>query len=252
MAGLGLGWELRDLPAYLGPDQPLYGLRPTPFLDEPGLWGTRQIATRYVRALRAVRPEGPYLLGGGCAAGLVAFEMACQLTAMGESVPLVALFDVDFPPPRWLPGLLGVWLLRLPRQWARFRSLGPGERSGFLRRWAGVWAARIRQRLRRRAPGPGAGAELEARLAPLRDVAWRYRPQPWNGRIAALLPADSLTWPDRDRRLDWRRMARGGWEVRAIPGVHEDALLEAHSAAAAEVLKGCIERALDPRAGDRP
>ncbi len=260
MAGLGLGWELRDLPAHLGPDQPLYGLRPTALLDRAGPWDARAIASRYVEALREVRPQGPYILGGGCAAGVVAFEMARQLTETGERVPLVVLFDVDFPPPRWMPGLTGVWLMRVPRQWARFRCLGPGERSEFLRRWAAVWWERARGRLGPGGAGPaaqpatgcgwGAGPEFEARLAPLRDDAWRYTPRPYPGRIAALLPTHSLTWPHHDRRLDWRRVALGGWEVRTIPGVHEDALREPHAAAAAEVLRACIGRALAFGRGD--
>ena len=37
--------------------------------------------------------EGPYRIGGYSFGGLVAYEMAQQLEAQGESVALLALFD---------------------------------------------------------------------------------------------------------------------------------------------------------------
>jgi thioesterase domain-containing protein/acyl carrier protein len=74
------------------PSRPMFGLRP------PGLegecWPMNDlgcIAARHVSEVRRVRPAGPYLLAGTCVGGLIAFEMARQLTAAGESVPFVGL-----------------------------------------------------------------------------------------------------------------------------------------------------------------
>ena len=36
--------------------------------------------------MRAIRPHGPYVLGGHCYGGIVALEMARQLRAAGERV----------------------------------------------------------------------------------------------------------------------------------------------------------------------
>ena len=80
----------------LGPDQPFYGLQ-HPGLD--GEWApyTRieEMASDYLTALRAVQPEGPYLLGGWSLGGIVAFEMAQQLEARGQKVALLALLDAS-------------------------------------------------------------------------------------------------------------------------------------------------------------
>ena len=45
----------------------------------------------YLVELREVQPQGPYLLAGECVGGKVAYEMACQLDAAGETVCLLLL-----------------------------------------------------------------------------------------------------------------------------------------------------------------
>ena len=59
-----------------------------------------RMASRYIDALRAEHPEGPYVLGGWSMGGIVAFEMANQLVAAGHAVPLVILIDCSVPVPR--------------------------------------------------------------------------------------------------------------------------------------------------------
>ena len=59
-----------------------------------------RMASRYVDALRAEHPGGPYILGGWSMGGIVAFEMASQLAAAGHDVPLVILIDCSVPVPR--------------------------------------------------------------------------------------------------------------------------------------------------------
>lgn len=57
----------------------------------------RDLATQYVRQVRRVRPEGPYLLGGYSFGGNVAVEMALQLEAAGQRVERVLLLDSHTP-----------------------------------------------------------------------------------------------------------------------------------------------------------
>ena len=59
-----------------------------------------RMASRYVDALLAEHPEGPYFLGGWSMGGVVALEMARQLAAAGREVPLVFLIDCSAPVPR--------------------------------------------------------------------------------------------------------------------------------------------------------
>jgi thioesterase domain-containing protein len=81
-----------------GEDQPFYGLQ-APRLHEMGnepetIAGS---AADYLRAVRELQPEGPYLLGGYSYGAIVAYEMAQQLEAAGERVALVAVLDTSAP-----------------------------------------------------------------------------------------------------------------------------------------------------------
>jgi phthiocerol/phenolphthiocerol synthesis type-I polyketide synthase E len=84
----------RDLAKLLGPDQPFYGLQSRGLDGKEELQSTvADMARVYVDAVQRVQPHGPYFLGGYCMGGTVAYEMAQQLSAKGEQVGMVALFD---------------------------------------------------------------------------------------------------------------------------------------------------------------
>lgn len=55
-----------------------------------------EIVNRYVDAVRAASPHGPYRLGGWSMGGVVAFEMARRLEQEGEEVAFVALLDSPY------------------------------------------------------------------------------------------------------------------------------------------------------------
>jgi thioesterase domain-containing protein/acyl carrier protein len=54
------------------------------------------LASRYIEALKAVEPYGPYHLGGWSFGGTVAFEMARQLQQRGDEIASLALIDAPF------------------------------------------------------------------------------------------------------------------------------------------------------------
>jgi Thioesterase domain len=77
----------------LGSDQPFYTLEPYRFEGLPDPPTVETMAAAHIQAMRAVQPEGPYLLGGWCNGGLVAYEMARQLHAAGQTLDLLVLMD---------------------------------------------------------------------------------------------------------------------------------------------------------------
>lgn len=87
-----------DLARELGPEQPVYALQsPAVVPDTHDLATIEQMADAYINTLRSVQPAGPYHLGGWSMGGLVAWEIARQLIAQGESVAGLALIDT-YPP----------------------------------------------------------------------------------------------------------------------------------------------------------
>lgn len=82
----------------LAPEVPVYAIQALgldgqdePHRDIPAM------AADYVGKLRALQPEGPYLLGGHSFGGVIAYEMANQLVQAGQDVALLAMFDTMLP-----------------------------------------------------------------------------------------------------------------------------------------------------------
>jgi FkbH-like protein len=121
----------------------VYGIEPR---ELPGIplahASIEEMASFYVEQIRKVQPHGPYLLGGMCAGGLIAYEMAACLHRSGEPVELVAIMDGATPQAAKRVG-------RVARQrLSRLDSLlrrGAGEKSGRIAQWASLTQVIIRK-----------------------------------------------------------------------------------------------------------
>lgn len=75
-------------------DRPVYGLRSAGMLGEcEPLRSFPEMAAYYIKKIKEVQSEGPYLLTGYCLGGDIAYEMAVQLRAAQEAVGFVGVFD---------------------------------------------------------------------------------------------------------------------------------------------------------------
>jgi acyl transferase domain-containing protein/thioesterase domain-containing protein len=88
-----------DLARRLGEDQPFYGLQAPAFDHERARLTVAGLAESSITALKGVQPHGPYALCGYSFGGIVAFEIARQLEARGDTVDVLALLD-SMPLPR--------------------------------------------------------------------------------------------------------------------------------------------------------
>jgi thioesterase domain-containing protein len=87
----------RPLARSIGSDQPFFGV---PLLKYRKLDLSKErlkVAKSLAELLRAEHGEGPFFLGGWCADGITAFEVARELDKQGASVGLVVLFDATNP-----------------------------------------------------------------------------------------------------------------------------------------------------------
>lgn len=80
-----------NLAKYLGDDQPLYGFEPL------NIDRTEEVAAMFIKQIKQIQPTGPYFIGGFCASGIIAYEVAQQLTAAGDEIGLLSLFEVYTP-----------------------------------------------------------------------------------------------------------------------------------------------------------
>jgi amino acid adenylation domain-containing protein len=244
----------------LRPDQPFYGVQDHfSYTDGDPAIPIEEMAARYVEALRAARPEGPYLLGGWSFGGLVAFEMARQLRAQGQSVPLLAVVDAAAPAllKKTVEADDAVLLTILANEFTRYsmkdeevrrmeatlRGLGPEEQLAHVMRYF--------------ARGEEAEANVEPRYASqfLRRhlrvfrarvlVSLAYVPQIYPGRVTLFRSQDAPPeFAGLDPARGWGELSTEPVEIHVVPGNHATMGLEPHVGVLAERLQSCIDRAL--------
>src|SRR5262249_10804324 len=146
------------------------------------------MARERLAALREARPHGPYFLAGHCNGALVAVEMARQLLAENEEVPLVVVMDAVVP---WRTKPVG-------------RSLSFGNAP----------TPPKTEPAPEPAPPPAAGEDTL--FARYRRAIAAYDPAPYPGRLAVLR---SETMRDLRPSLGWSGIGKQV-ELHAIPGDH--------------------------------
>jgi thioesterase domain-containing protein len=235
----GGGWYCRRMAALLGSDVPvivLPTLRPHRAAD---LRTIEEMAALHVATLRRVQPHGPYRLGGFCVGGLIAYEMARQLTASGERVERVVVIDSNGSNSRfrWLaPALRAAFRSASDEDVARRAELLRGLRyyTGRIQRVrrmkrADQWRW-LRTNVARRLPRAPVleqrvvevltfsgernerSAEFEARPATqlLRfqeRAALAYIPGPYSGALDVIWAADQFPPRSVDQTRGWARVA---------------------------------------------
>jgi len=78
-------------------DRPIYGLRPRGiYQGEEFHSDVRAMAREYIDEIKKIQPVGPYIIGGECLGGLVAYEIARQLKENGDDIHLLFMLDTYF------------------------------------------------------------------------------------------------------------------------------------------------------------
>ena len=213
----------RDLASSLGTEQPVYGLQ-APGMDgktEP-LSQVEEMASHYIEVLRVRQPEGPYFLGGSSSGGIIAFEMAQQLNALGQKVALLAM--VDSPGPNQMSATPQnetesmIYLLRVNPavsvSFDDFRKLEPDEQIVYF------WKQ-----------GKTANSRLpDLDLPEIRNflrvfqvnsqALSKYKPQVYPGNIIFFHAKEAHPMFAKNPEQAWVDLAANGLEVINVPGNH--------------------------------
>ncbi len=259
-----------DLARLLGSNQPFYGLQAAGLTgDEDVDESIERMASRYVAAMREVQPSGPYLIGGYCFGGVVAFEMARQLEAVGDSVPLVAIME-GYAPRRYQRKEPLVSLRRWRTVWqsipywlADYWSLGFEGVRWRVKHRGRVWHKRFQQLL-------GTDVYLDAQDILPDDLSAmpehyrqlmekhllalrRYAPEPMQGGVTLFVARgktiNTAVFGSEDPEHGWGILARGGVEIELVDGGHRNIHLQPHVGSLAAAL---TEKLRSVTADDRP
>jgi len=288
----GGGFYSLKLSRALGPDQPFYVLPPQDIRLLPAAPSIEEMAAAHLAALRAVRPKGPYIIGGFCIGGLVAYELAQQIEASGESVAMLLVIDAALEDKglrvlRSLAGACGALL-----SWDDHAKVDHFGRwvlwRGRLTRWYGlnvqaqarVVLRRVSNRFVRAFDGlrPRVRSGTGQSVSPVEQgvpgkrehdmpsaFLWasaHYRPRPYDGPVALLL-SDDVVRQGRNLSAEWQAIAPGV-AVHPLIGSHLECIT-AHVDTLAQRIERCLKsvarnsRSLDdqsasPRSptGERP
>lgn len=184
-----------------------------------------------LESVRASHPSGPYLIAGYSIGGLLAYELATRLIAVGEEVSWLGMLD---------SASSGAFRRRPSQRQLLLHYASRGPR---------VLVHQCRSALRR---------ELQAvrvRLHPdpytfdhrgANAVASRYTPAGLDGHLAVFATDAMVIDQGFGPALGWKDVHKGTVEIHRVPGTHESLLLQPHVKVLAEVfarsLKGSVER----------
>ncbi len=263
----GGGFYSLKLSRALGAAQPFYVMPPQDIRRLPAAPTIEEMAAAHLAALRAVRPKGPYVIGGFCIGGLVAFELAQQIKAGGDEVEMLLIIDAEPESAtlrrlRSLVSLAGkifhwdddetvrrfgrfaIWRARLAEGIADNLRAQTRQAPRRLYQRVGAVGGALRRRLR---PAKEASAPLEngASIEPERDLPsafqWAsagYQPRSYDGRLALLLSEDVIDATQNPSR-EWRELAPK-ISVHALPGNHLECIT-AHVEMLAKEIESCLD-----------
>lgn len=270
-----------NLAQYLESDRPVYGVQP--YSREGFLilhTRLRDMADYYIEKIRSVQPEGPYLLGGLCAGGMLAFEMAVQLQAQGQQVALVALLDAAdvqaYQNRRNARHLARGRRNRLAQMLAESQQFSQIGRLGYIlaqsakkaqnfiayesrtrveKFWNQTRTLLYRYFLDRNLSLPSFLQNIPSRRI-LEFDSLTYIPGVYQGRVTLFRATEAKVLDDpaiddtpftqliEDPLLGWSKRVTEGVEVYDIPGGHSSMLQEPYVQVLAEKLQACINTAL--------
>jgi len=248
----------RSLAAHLGADQPVWGLQ-SAGLDGKSPVDPRfeHVASLYIDEIRKIQPHGPYMLGGYCLGGTIAFEMAHQLIEAGEKVGLVAMIeDYNLRAMRWPLALHHHLINRFfLNPYFHLRNVlsadGRGKFDFFMdklnveiRRMTvsvrGSWSRIEDLFFPRRASAPP-----RAKLADVYDDAQvQYDIKPYPGELTLFFAEKHLAGFNAPLG-GWGGVAAGGVRYYALPCSSRGSMIEPYVKHLARILRNCLDQALE-------
>ena len=229
----------------LGPDQPFHAFQ-SPLVTRVDIRETsiEELASTYVRDMRAFFPKDPYLIGGASYGGIVAFEMAKQLYAQGAEPALLVLFDSAIPGSEQRVNVKD----QFSNFWAGLRKQGAAylmKRTAVKRKYWGEnisrWARLV----------SCASYRLVGRSLPVslhyfqieeahKEALTRYVFQPYAGKITLMRAVNrgpEILGKREESTLGWGPLGGGGLEIHDLDTGHMSMLFEPYVGTFVEQLK---------------
>ena len=223
---------------------------------EPPLGSVEEMARRYIGELKAIQPTGPYHLAGHSFGGLVAFDMARQLTEQGDAVAALLLLDTtlvgDREPSDLPDDLMALYELAYIAHRMMDRPLPGGSPASLTALDAETQRTLLSNALQGNHESAFAGDPLDAIIgvhAASFDAMAAYEPRHYEGAVvlfrardgfptAAMHPARRVEHRFDERAMGWDRHCPN-LSIVDVPGDHYSMVLAPHAQSLAEAMNAC-------------
>jgi amino acid adenylation domain-containing protein len=242
----------RDLARNLGFQQPLYAFQ-APSLSgaEEPMQSVYALAERYIAELKKAGFKPPYLLGGSSFGGLVAYEMAQQLSGNDEEVRLLVM--IDTPAPHQMPANLTDsaailhYLLQdqLTVPLEKLRQLDPQAQIEFV-----LDEARVHGK--GNVLPPHLGLPLFNTWIAHQQATFNYTPQTYPHDVVFFRHTEPMAHFPPLPHKPWEELVEGKLEVHEVPGNHITMNYPPHVRVLAEHLRIILRKYTVPRTDASP
>jgi amino acid adenylation domain-containing protein/FkbH-like protein len=257
-AGGDVLWGYANLAKHLPDAQPVYGIKSRGQVGLDEFEHIEDMARFYLQEVRALQPHGPYFLGGYCFGGNVAYEMARQLRSQGERVSQLLLIDASPSNagyermPLWKPSFhyrfgrnLYYWLKDF------VTMLEPQEQRRYIVRKARVLWRKLTAKINRKYNASNVDLDevIDVNHFPESELKfWQIHlnalvahiERPYAGHVTLLRTRGQPIFCSFADDFGWGKLARGGVDVKHIPGSHENIFVEPNVKFLAEQIEECL------------
>lgn len=223
----------RELMKAMGDNYPFFVLSLTPDELEAagGTTSVENLAASHIRKILATQPEGPYVIGGQCVGGALAYEIARQLQDSGKEVALLVLLDV----PNYY-SIRSCDTLTAKVNYARYLARRATE-SGLRKSW--LYCRELGQNaVARLLTTRPAAMEMSVAQTIIETAAKSYRPDKYEGNVLLVLASNRP--PHHDFLPGWQAVVTEGLHTHYIPAHHRDLLEPEHARKIADAITQLI------------
>lgn len=235
-AGGGHTFFYRNLLPYLSSEQPVYSIQAMGLDTGTMHQNAEDMARDYIKAVKKVQPEGPYIFLVYCFSIVVGMEISKQLQAEGAPPPMIIAVDTA-------PFIPKTKRLTLSERISRYVGLSMTEK----------WEAII-EKVRSRSGMlvykgiKKFGNQQESLLIKTQETLIKiydnYERVPFKGQITLIRSNKTIEeMKERDWHMDgWNSLAIDGVDVYVVEGTHETLFEEPDVAKVARQVQICIDK----------
>lgn len=240
--------NFKPLEKLMDDEQPIYALQALGLNGESNLlYSMEEIANHYIKEILNNDPVGPYALGGYSLGGLLAFEMARQLMAMGKQVSSLAILDTYAGGRDHEETVFRMVVRKVTRQlrkpifFAKSFLQHPWKTFNYQMRWG---KNKIKNLF---AVGYQVDEEFftyEPAINESYDIAYRnYKMRPLEIKVNLFRAKERLYYLDDADFYGWKEHAKDGVNIYEVPGDHKTFLKTPNIDHFAKALQTSLDRA---------